>query len=161
MMTELRSEVRAALDECQTERPAVLRRSDLPDMLLATDLPAVADAQTVAAFTAAMEAKGWTVRPAVIWLLLDKPVPQPAGGDVQAEGEAGCCLSLLARHPDAETDAAAIRAIVKAAEQNAMALEKVCARLHADWAERLRLGGALPGLIRPYLEQAVKEVTNT
>lgn len=160
MLNELRQEVQRELARCQVKRTPVLRRSDMPDMLLACDLPAVAAPAETAAFTRNMERQGWRVRPAVVWLLLDRPVPVPARDDtVNAAGETGCCLSLLQRHPDAVQDDDAVRAVVKAAEQNPAALERVCARLHADWAERLRLGQPLPGLLLPYLQAAVKEVS--
>ena len=158
MMTPMREEIRLELDRCQVKRPPVIRRSDSADALLACDLPAVASPETVTAFTIAMERRGWTVRDAFIFLLLDKPVPVPPGGAVDAAGDTACCLALLERHPNQITDPALIRAVVKAAEEGPRPLERLCCRLHAEWAEKLRLGQPLPGALLPYLQQAAKEV---
>lgn len=158
MLSEMRSEVRQELDRCVTKRPPVLRRADVEDALFATDLPAVASQETVMAFTKAMKRLGWQVRPAVIWLHLDKTVPVPPAREVRADGEMGCCLSLLQRHPKGVQDEKAVRLLCKAGEQNAMVLEKVCAGLHRQWAEKLRLGQPLPGLLMPYLQEAIWEV---
>lgn len=159
MLKELRAEVRAELDKLEAKRSPVLRRSELPDALLACDVPTVCTPEVTEAFARALEAKGWTVRRAVIWLMLDKPVPMPAPDmSVKGEGEVACCISLLERHPSLVPDAKAVRAICKAAEQNPMALRRVCAALHAEWAEKLRLDETLPGGVLPYLQTAVKEV---
>lgn len=160
MLAALRAELRTLLSAVPSARPAVLRRSDRADMLLACDLPLAADEQAAAAFTQALTARGWTVLPQAGWLLLDKPVPVPAVPDAIPTliGELGCVLSLLRRHPDDVCDEQTVRAVVKAAEQGAPALERLCKQLHADWAEALRLGRPLPGRLLPYLIQAAKEV---
>ena len=159
MLGEMRREVREELDRCPVSRPAVLRRSDLPDALLACDLPTVADEATVAAFIASMEERGWTVRRAVIWLILDKPVPAPTCPEtpVTATGEAANVISLLERHQNDVQDVEAVRAVVKAAEAGPRNLERLCRQLHGAWAEKLRLDQPLPGALLPYLYEATKE----
>ena len=159
MLGEMRREIREALDRCETRRPAVLRRAELPDALLACDLPTVADAETVCAFIAAAEARGWTVKLASGWLMLDKPVPVPAYPEVRtaAVGEAANVISLLERHPNEVQDPDAVRAVVKAAEAGPAYLERLCRQLHGAWAEKLRLDQPLPGALLPYLYEATKE----
>ena len=79
-------------------RPA-LRRSEDANALFATDLPLLADA---ADFCRLAEKHGWRTWMQGGWLLLDK-LPNPPDMPTKipdAPGELGCCLSLLARHPD-------------------------------------------------------------
>lgn len=157
MLTPLRQEVREALGETPAERRPALRRSDDPEALLATDLPLVASGAAVEAFAARMRARGWRVWQAGEWLLLDAEVPTPeAGVPDDLSGEAGCCASLLERHNGGETDRAAIRAVVKAAESGGPALERLCGRWHAAWAAALREHRDLPGGLLPYLCRAIE-----
>lgn len=161
MLKAMRHEVQEAMAGYAVKRTPTVRRSDREDMLLACDLPSVASETDVQAFTAAMEAAGWTVERVVMWLLLDKTVPMPVpDSSVRAEGQAACCISLLERHPSAVNDERAIRAVVKAGEKGMHELQRVCLRLHAEWAEKLARGELLPGKVLPYLQAAVKEATD-
>ena len=155
MLTALRRTVQAALEELPVTRRPALRRSDDPQALLATDLPLTTDAGTVARFVARLEADGWRVCRRGDWLLLDADVPVPPW-EIPAvlDGEAGCCISLLLRHPGDEADRTVLREIVKAAESGRTALERLCARLHAEWAAALREHRNLPGGLLPYLCRA-------
>ncbi|MCH5287180.1 MAG: hypothetical protein J1E43_07140 [Christensenellaceae bacterium] len=156
MLTALRKDVQAVLERTPTARRPALRRSDDPDALLATDLPLTADDQAVAEFIARMNALGWHVWRQGGWLLMDAEVPLPdCAGTEPPEGEAGCCISLLLRHPEGEADRRAIRAVVKAAESGPSALERLCAGLHETWAAALREHRKLPGGLLPYLCRAV------
>lgn len=159
MLDDMRRELREALNTCRVSRPAVLRRSDRPDMLLACDLPTVAEEAEVTAFIYTEEEQGWTVRCEAGWLLLDKPIPVPAWPEArpQASGEAANVISLLERHRNENEDLIAVRAVVKAAEAGPQKLERLCRQLHGDWAERLRMDRPLPGALLPYLYEAVKE----
>ena len=75
MLTPLRAEVNALLADTPVRRKPALRRSSVPDALLATDLPHAADAQAVEGVLRRAEAMGWHVYAAQNgWLLLDKPV---------------------------------------------------------------------------------------
>lgn len=155
MLTALRREAQAVLEEAAVIRKPALRRSDDPDALLATDLPMVTDDAAVERFMAEMAEQGWRVSRAGDWLVLDKDVPVPESMSSAAlAGEIGCCASLLERHPCGETDKRAIRAVIKAAESGRPALERLCGKLHAQWAEALREHRALPGDLLPYLCQA-------
>lgn len=155
MLTALRGEIQAALADVPVTRKPALRRSDDPDALLATDLPLAADEEVVQRFIGRMNERGWRVRRQGSWLLLDAEVPVPDDAVPETlKGELGCCISLLLRHPGGETDRAALRALVKAAEIGFEALEKCCAGLHASWAAALREHRNLPGGLLPYLCRA-------
>ena len=95
-------------------RPA-LRRSEDANALFATDLPLLADA---ADFCRLAEKHGWRTWMQGGWLLLDK-LPNPPDMPTKipdAPGELGCCLSLLARHPDDTVDDTLLRALLKSAD---------------------------------------------
>ena len=160
MLTALRRAVQAALLETPASRKPALRRSDDPEALLATDLPLIADSEAVASFTARMQARGWRVWRQGSWLLLDAEMPVP-DDDVPetVNGELGCCISLLKRHPGSETDREALRALVKATERGPAALETYCAVLHGSWAAALREHRELPGGLLPYLCRAANRLT--
>lgn len=156
MLTALRREAQEALLDAPAARKPALRRSDDPEALLATDLPLIADSGAVEALTARMAGSGWRVRRAGDWLLLDKDVPAPSCAvPDRLEGEPGACVSLLMRHPQGGADKATVRAVAKAAESGYPALERLCARLHAAWAEALREHRDLPGGLLPYLCRAI------
>lgn len=76
-----------------------------------------------------------------------------------APGELGCCLSLLARHPDDTADGTLLRALLKSADAGGQAMEKYCRMLHRDLAARLRTHNPLPGRLLPYLCRAAEERT--
>lgn len=156
MLTALRASVQARLARVPTWRKPALRRSDDPEALLATDLPLAADAGAVAQFMAALAAEGWLIRRDKGWLLLDHAVPVPdAALPEELSGEAGCCLSLLLRHPEGEAPSKLIRALIKAAEKGPEAVERFCAEWHGELAQGLREHTPLPGKMIPYLCAAV------
>ncbi len=152
MLTALRAQVNAALAVVPARRRPTLRRCDAPDALLATDLPFIADEPAVAAFAADMQGKGWRVTSQNGWILLDAPIPAPeAPIPANFAGEAGCCISLLLRHPGSAEAAELIRAVAKAAEAGPLPFERLCTQIHADFAARLRKKAPLPGALLPYL----------
>ena len=152
MLTPLRREMQTLLASVPVRRRPVLRRSDAPEALLATDLPLAAEETAVAAFLTAAEGAGWTVTPQGDWLLLDHPVEAPdCPVPDRLAGEAGCCLSLLLRHGGDAAPREDIRALVKARDAGDRALERLCAAWHRDWAARLRRHEPLPGGLIPYL----------
>lgn len=158
MLTALRQEVQALLAAVPTSRRPALRRSDAADALFATDLPLLAD---VSDFCRLAAAHGWRTRMRNGWLLLDK-LPNPPEMPPQipdAPGELGCCLSLLARHPDDAADDVQLRALLKAADAGGPALERYARALHRDLAARLRTHTPLPGQLLPYLCRAAEERT--
>lgn len=152
MLSHLRSQVRPVLESVPARRKPALRRTDAPDALLVTDLPLIAAPDHVAAFQAEMARLGWHTAMKNGWLALDAPIPAPALTiPANLEGECGCCISLLLRHPDAAAPEDFIRAVVKAADAGPIPLERLCAQLHADFAARLRQHIPLPGALLPYL----------
>lgn len=126
-------------------RPA-LRRSDDANALFATDLPLLADA---ADFCRLAEKHGWRTWMQGGWLLLDK-LPNPPDMPTKipdAPGELGCCLSLLARHPDDTADDALLRALLKSADAGRSGAGKILPCAHRDLAARLRTHNPLPGTL--------------
>ncbi len=152
MLTALRLQVQEILYAVPAKRKPALRRSDAPEALLATDLPLIADAAAVEAFRKAMTSRGWRIGERSGWLTLDVPVPAPSAdipGSLQ--GECGCCISLLLRHPGDAPAEALIRDAVKACDAGRQSAERLCARLHGELAVRLRKRQPLPGALTPYL----------
>jgi hypothetical protein len=156
VLSALRKEMQQLLAVTPSSRKPALRRSDAPGALLATDLPLLAEEDDLSAFVAVVMAHGWQVDFAPNgWLLLDHEVPVPeASASVIPAGEAGCCLSLLLRHPGGEKDAVRIRALVKAADASWRDVEKLCRIWHRDFAAMLRMKQPLPDLA-PWLGEAV------
>lgn len=157
MLTALRREVREALDAADTSRPPALRRASQAEALLATDLPETASEDAVAHFSEALAGRGWRVTRRGAWLLLDHPISPPAAQARELPGEAGCCASLLIRHPGSNAPTERIRALAKAAE--AGQVERLCAAWHREFAAMLRRGETLPGGLLPYLYAAAREET--
>ena len=152
MLTGLRQQVQAVLYAVPATRKPALRRSDAPDALFATDLPLIAQEDAVRTFIADMEAAGWRVRKHNGWLTLDAPVPVPDHTIPTAlAGESGCCISLLLRHRDDAPAEDFIREAVKAADAGRLPFERLCVRLHGEFAARLRRHEPLPGALLPYL----------
>jgi len=152
MLTGLRAQVQAALYTVPAKRKPALRRSDAPDALFATDLTLIAAADAVQTFIADMETQGWTVRERNGWLTLDAPVPAPEYDIPEpAEGACGCCISLLLRHRGDAPAHDCIRAVVKAEDAGRLPFERLCTRLHGDFAACLREHRLLPGALLPYL----------
>lgn len=161
MLRALRARVNAVLADTPVRRRPALRRSDAPDALLATDLPFAAEEAAVTAFVTRLTAEGWRIRPAENgWLLLDADVPVPEAAEaVDAPGECGCCLSILARHEQEDGPADEwLRAVVKAAEAGEKPFGRCCGQLHAYLAELLRLHQPLPGSLLPCLRRAAHDL---
>ena len=152
MLTVLRTQVQGALYAVPAKRKPALRRSDLAETLFATDLPLVADAAQVEAFCIHMTELGWRCGLHKGWLTLDAPIPAPdASIPNAAEGECGCCISLLLRHWEDAPAEDFIREAVKAADAGRLPFERLCDRLHGEFAARLRRHEPLPGALLPYL----------
>lgn len=160
MLSALRREMQQLLAQTPASRKPALRRSDAPDALLATDLPLLAEEDDLTAFIAVAMAKGWRVSFLPNgWMALDHDVAAPdVPVPAAAEGEIGCCLSLLTRHPQGRAEAAYIRALVKADDAGKQELEKLCRTWHGDFARRLRLHQMLPGVL-PHLCAAIHHHT--
>lgn len=155
MLKPLRAEMNALLAETPVRRKPALRRSSLPEALLATDLPYAAEKQDTVDFIRRAEALGWRISAAENgWLLLDKPVPAPDCAVPELQGPCGCCLSLLTRHQEPGDARVYIREVIRAEEAGAGELIRLCERLHAGLAAMLRRHQPLPGELLPYLAHA-------
>lgn len=158
MLTPLRQEVQACLSTIRCQRKPALRRTDDPDYLLMTDLPQAAMPESVAAFAAALQLRGWAVQEMPGWLLLDHPLPAPAYTlPTDYPGELGCCMWLLRQHPGSAAPPEMLRALAKAAEQGSAQVERLCTAWHRQFAAQLRRHQPLPGGLFPYLCALNKE----
>lgn len=155
-MNELRMAVMFLLSGTESDRPAALRRSLREDYLYATDLPQTADREAAEAFRRQAESDGWRTEEDGGWILLDRvPEKPPAGGFTGPYGpEAGCCASLLERHPERKKQSSLRerRMLLKAGEKGPEAFERCCTTLHRELAEKLRKGTALPDLDTSWLK---------
>lgn len=152
MLTALRQQVQSVLYAAPASRRPALRRADAEDALFATDLPLIAEADSIRTFIADMEQRGWTLHERNGWLLLDTDVPAPEYTVPTAPaGECGCCISLLLRHMDDVPAEEHIRAVVKAADAGKQPFERLCGQLHGEFAAQLRRHQPLPGKLLPYL----------
>ena len=147
-MNAWRRELRELLDRISLARPAALRRSGAEGMLYATDLPRCAPPEETARFLERAKAAGWEGYEKSEWIHLSRQVSTPPEGwEQQSPGpEARCCRSLLLRHEDqlGSAENGMLIELVKAGEEGSAAYERACARLHRDWAVRLREGKKLP-----------------
>lgn len=153
----LRQELQILMKRTRTDRPPALRRSIQPEWLYASDISAVCSRDETELFLDRIREKGWEYTEDGQWILLRKPAEEPPEDWFKGMfgNEAGCCLSLLKRHPERMTDApeAAQRMLIRAGEEGPQKYETVCAELHRNWAERLRRGEALPALSLFYFSE--------
>lgn len=150
----LRKELAELLEGAGGNRRPALRRSLRPDWLYAADLGAACPGPAGEALAEALCRAGWELLEDGEWTQMRKPLRRPPDGWFSGPfgPEAACCASLLERHPDgpeAEGTEAAYR-LIKAGEEGAEAVERVCAALHREWAARLRAGEGLPGISPEY-----------
>ncbi len=158
-MNAWRMELKALLEAAGACRPPALRRSRREDTLYATDLPGLVSPEAAVRFLKRAAESGWQGQSAAGWLHLSRRAEHPPEGRFAGPSgnEAACCLSLLERHGAGHRkDGSLLRAeaggeetllaflLIKAGEEGPEAYEKACARLHGDWAERLRRKQALP-----------------
>lgn len=159
-MNELRRELIQLLTASESRRPAALRRSLSGEFLYATDLPQIAEAETVSAVRRGAEKKGWQTAEANGWILLDRiPDKPPSEGFRGSAGpEARCCAGILRRHPENRRDGTREkRILIKADEEGEEAFEKACRALHREWAEALRKGEPLPDIPAEYLKEGTQK----
>lgn len=160
-MNKLRKEVLKLLASAECIRPAVLRRSLREDALYATDLPKVAAEPVLMEFCRRAEAAGWHTAREGDWIQLDQDRTEPPEGGFSGPygKEAGCCKSLLLRHPERErnTGAREKRRLIKAGEKGPEDYEKVCSMIHQEWAGVLRRGEKLPDIPIAFFEGGKSE----
>ena len=156
-LNALRQELQVLMKKTQTERPPALRRSFHPEWLYATDIPIVCSRTETDLFLELLRETGWEYTEDGRWILMRKTAEEPPENWYTGPfgSEAGCCLSLLKRHPERMTDApeAAQRMLIRAGEEGRRRYEAVCTELHREWAERLRMGKALPALSLYYFSE--------
>ena len=164
-MNAWRKELQEMLKEMQLWRPPALRRSGAEDSLYATDLPSLAKEAALHAFCARLTEKGWQCREERGWLHLRRPAAHPPEDWFSGPfgPEAGCCASLLRRHAETSADPEggdrAAFALIKAGEEGPDPYERVCRRLHGEWAAALRRGEALPKLSLRYFGEPSEQST--
>lgn len=150
----LRKELAALLKAAAGTRKLSVRRSTDPEWIYSTDLPAVCSGAVPDPVKEALISAGWEYRQDGEWLLLRRPEPEPPEDWYAGPfgKEAGCCLSLLDRHPGSGSEPAdaAQRMLIKAGEEGGKAYEEACGTLHREWAERLRQRRPLPAISRKY-----------
>ena len=150
----LRRELTVLLSGVPLSRPAALRRSGHEEWLYATDLPALCDGKVKESLMQRLREAGWEYGEEPGWILLRKTAEEPPEGWYGGlfGPEAACCLSLLKRHvQDTGSDPEAVqRLLIKAGEEGEGFYEAACARLHRDWAARLRRKEPLPAVSRRY-----------
>ena len=152
----LREELSALLTLPEMSRTPVIRRSLNDDWLYAADLSLLFGGILPEDVAEKLSSAGWTFSIKENWLQLRKAATQPpVNWYVDSYGtEAGCCASLLRRHPDRDDDGAEAvqRKLIKAAEKGFEDYEAACAEIHKSWAERLRQGNKLPEISLLYFE---------
>ena len=153
----LRNELIPLLQSPPDRRKPVIRRSLRSEWLYWTDLPVLWDGPVPETLLKGLSDAGWEYElKDRSWLELRKDCRTPPDNWYQGPfgPEAGCCGSLLKRHPRScrsESDSAALL-LIKAGETGYSAYEEACAVLHREWAGRLRKHQALPDMDLCYFE---------
>ena len=154
VLNEMRKELASVLTGSAENRAPVIRRSLSEDWLYATYIPVLNNGSIPETVIRRLTGAGWEYAQDGSWLQLRKSASEPPENWYSGPfgPEAGCCMSLMERHPadEGETTEAVQRMLIKAGEEGETAYEKACAVLHRIWAERLRRGEALPNIDRRY-----------
>ena len=91
---------------------------------------------------------GWESMTDGGWMQVRKAVLEPPEDwyDGAFGPEAGCCRSLIERHPERmkEPGQRIEYLLIRAGEEGERAYEAACRQLHGEWAERLRKKQKLP-----------------
>lgn len=150
----LRKELNKILEGTAFTRAPAVRRSFLEDWLYASDLPSLCTETALRVLETRLADAGWETMEEQGWLQFRKAAGEPPEPfpDGLPGPETACCRSLLARHPERENGfpMATVCQLIKAAEEGRNAYENTCAKLHRQWAERLRKGEALPAVSLRY-----------
>lgn len=151
----LREELAALLTVPEALRPPVIRRSLKKEWLYAADLSMLYGGKLPDSAAERLSAAGWEVAFEENWLQLRKAAPEPPENWYAGPfgPEAGCCASLLRRHPGGGDPAPETADLIRAAEEGPEAYEAACAQIHRSWAEKLRRGESLPAISVRYFEK--------
>lgn len=151
----LRRELTEMLNGTAVRRQPALRRSLDENWLYATDLPSVCTGEALQDTLLRLSEKGWESVIDGGWLQLRKDCQDPP--EDWFEGpfgtEAGCCLSILDRHPGRRTGPSGqiTCRLIKAGEEGAGTYEQACRELHRILSGRLRGKKELPDISPRYL----------
>ncbi len=147
---ELRREIQEKCALVSSRRRPAIRRSMQEQFLYATDLPQIAEDSSVKQFIRMLCAAGWRAELSNGWLQLDKLSLFPPAGWYSGPfgAEAFCCMSILTRHrgQTIPSDGSVERLFIKAAETGPEKYEAACRKVHAEWAERLRMRKHIPDI---------------
>ena len=144
----LRRELNTLIIPDHAGRKPAIRRSLREEWLYATDLPAIVCEERLEAVRSLLSESGWESMTDGGWMQIRKTVTEPPEDwyDGSFGPEAGCCRSLIERHPE-RTEEPGQRIeylLIRAGEEGEMAYEAACRQLHGEWAERLREKQKLP-----------------
>lgn len=144
---ELNTLISTELQEHTGRKPAI-RRSLLENWLYVTDLPETVCRERLEAVRSLLSESGWESMTKDGWMQVRKAVSEPPEDwyDGPFGPEAGCCRSLIERHPERmeEPDRRIEYLLIRAGEEGEKAYEAACRQLHGEWAERLRKNQKLP-----------------
>ncbi len=150
----LRKELTGILTSRPLSRPPAVRRSSRREWLYSTDILFLLERVERDSLIKELTLAGWECQEENSWLQMRKEATEPPEDwyDGPFGPEAGCCSSLLDRHPErtVSIDGSAQRALIKAGEEGVNAYETACLQLHREWAENLRRGEPLPYISRRY-----------
>lgn len=144
----LRKELNTLIAHDGDERKPAIRRSLREEWLYATDLPSAVNEERLESVRSRLAEAGWETMTDGGWLQVRKAATEPPEGwfDGPFGPEAGCCRSLIERHPERrkEPDYRIEYLLIRAGEEGAGAYEAACRQIHREWAERLRKKQKLP-----------------
>lgn len=153
-MNALRAELNEMISCVPVPRRAVIRRSLEDEWLYASDLPVLCSDTDFEEIRGRLCDAGWETMILNGWMQARKASYEPPEGWFSGPfgPEAACCRSILERHAS-DCTVAPYREqtiLIRAGEEGAEAYEAACAGIHRDWAEKLRLGKALPSVSPQY-----------
>ena len=156
-MNALRTELNRIVSDVPVTRRAAIRRSLEEEWLYATDLPVLCSVEKLEEIQNRLSEAGWEHMILNGWMQMRKASQEPPEGWFCGPfgPEAACCLSILERHESCESTIPYREEtiLIRAGEEGAEAYEAACARLHREWAEKLRLGQALPAISIRYFRR--------
>ena len=144
----LRKELNTLIVPDDDGRKPAVRRSLREEWLYVTDLPEIARGDRLEDACRRLSESGWESIMEGGWMQVRKAVTGPPEDWFSGPfgPEAGCCRSLIERHPERikEPDCRIEYLLIRAGEEGAKAYEATCRQLHGEWAERLRKKQKLP-----------------
>ena len=162
---ELRKELHSLIGQENGRRKPVVRRSLRAEWIYVTDLPLVTGEKQLESICEQLHKADWESMTEGYWMHLRKEIHEPPEGWYEGEfgPEAGCCRSLLKRHPGSQGgfDQRIEYALIRAGEEGADAYEAACRLLHQNWARRLREKQKLPDVSLQFFEGGKQNADQT